>query len=777
MKDEGDVWMRTYRVLRLSCVVALASLALVVPVETQNIKGLRVLGYADRLGVEPGETIRFMVSSEVPRFRADIVRLIHGDTNPRGPGFKEELIDAPVNKEYPGKFQPFPNGSYGIVPDNPGLRLNGSFTLQAWINATTPQKGVQGILTKYSARDRLGYGLFLENGSLSLWIGDGTGRVEKVSAGRALQAFPRMEWPTTNVRRRPTSSASWTFVAASFDAATGRVTIYQEPLTPWPSDASGVVTERTIQARAVGQSDAPLLMAGYWEWREAGQGKVGGFYNGKIDSPRIFDRVLSTEDIAALKRDGAPSDPVAAWDFSADIPTERVTDAGKNGFHGELVNRPARAVTGHNFSGRHVSFAAAPKEYGAIHFHDDDLDDAKWDVSFEYTIPASLKSGVYAARLRAGNGEDYVVFFVRPKKGTATADIALLIPTVSYMAYANSGNGTPELLSLYNHHSDGSGVMYSSMLRPNLDMRPKIVTRNQWQFVADTHITDWLEAKKFAYDVITDHDLHADGAAALTPYKVVVTGTHPEYYSSQMLDGTKAYLEGGGRVMYMGGNGYYWVTSLTPDGRAVEVRRNHGTQAWEGMPGEHHHATTGEMGGLWRFRGRPPQALVGVGFTAQGFDKNAPYYRAPGSFDPRATWIFEGVGPDEVIGNFPSLVLDWGAAGSELDRYDPQLGSPPDALVLASSRPSDYTAAYQHVVEEIWSSNSGPWNEGVTKADMVFFDYPNGGAVWTSASIAWSGSLSYNNYMNNVSRITENVLRGFASAQPLPRPAQPPSQD
>ena len=50
---------------------------------------------------------------------------------------------------------------------------------------------------------------------------------------------------------------------------------------------------------------------------------------------------------------------------------------------------------------------------------------------------------------------------------------------------------------------------------------------------------------------------------------------------------------------------------------------------------------------------------------------------------------------------------------------------------------------------------------------MVFLEYPNGGAVFSSSAIAWCGSLSYNNYTNNVSRITENVLRRFASDAPL----------
>ena len=34
--------------------------------------------------------------------------------------------------------------------------------------------------------------------------------------------------------------------------------------------------------------------------------------------------------------------------------------------------------------------------------------------------------------------------------------------------------------------------------------------------------------------------------------------------------------------------------------------------------------------------------------------------------------------------------------------------------------------------------------------------------------ISWSSSLSYNDYRNNVSRITDNLLRGFLPEGPLP---------
>ncbi len=63
---------------------------------------------------------------------------------------------------------------------------------------------------------------------------------------------------------------------------------------------------------------------------------------------------------------------------------------------------------------------------------------------------------------------------------------------------------------------------------------------------------------------------------------------------------------------------------------------------------------------------------------------------------------------------------------------------------------------------------SGTQNENV-RADMAFFEGPEGGAVFSISSIAWCGSLSHDGYANNVSRITENVLRRFLDPAPFAR--------
>ncbi len=740
---------------------------------------LKLTGYSDPMSVRRGETINFMVSCALPSYRADIVRLIHGDPNPKGPGFKEELITTSVGGEYPGRVQDIRNGSYVVVEDSPVLRPRDGFTLQAWIFPTTPANGVQGIMTKWSASKENGFGLFVdENGCLALWLGDGPNKVLKVSSGRALR------------------SSEWYFVAAVYDAAKGRVWLHQDPMLNRALEDSSAAVEASAEGFGAGESDDPLIIAAY----SSGGSEVSGNFNGKIDGPRLWSRPLSFGEIESLRRDAparSMSDGLAAaWDFSINASSQRAVDTSRHLLHGRVVNMPARAMTGHNWTGGAVDFKFAPAEYGAIHFHDDDLDDAGWDVDFSLKIPGDLRSGVYAARLTADGAEDYIPFFVRPTKRQPTARIAFLASTLCYVAYGNEHLELDETLAplvpnadlslheeeyqyivdnglngLYDSHRDGSGVCYATRLVPIPAIRPKFYTRGRGGthcLAADLYLIDWMEAMGLGYDVITDEDLHFEGLDLLSSYNVVATGSHPEYWSGQMLDALESYLEEGGRLMYLGGNGFYWVTSFDPERpHIIEVRRWKGIRTWEAQPGEYYHSTTGEFGGLWRYRGRPPQKIAGVGFSAQGFDRSSAYRRQPGSFDPRAAFIFEGVGDDDLIGDHEALAMHYGAAGDEIDRFDRSLGTPAHALLLATS--FGHSDVYHHVVEEIMmtdSSQHGLVNPYV-RADIVYFETPNGGGVFSASSINWCSALSYDGYDNNVSRITGNVMRRFAADDPL----------
>ena len=135
-----------------------------------------------------------------------------------------------------------------------------------------------------------------------------------------------------------------------------------------------------------------------------------------------------------------------------------------------------------------------------------------------------------------------------------------------------------------------------------------------------------------------------------------------------------------------------------------------------------------------------------------------------GARDPRAAWIFEGVAGDE-IGAHGSVLH--GAGGFELDRADTELGTPPHALVLATAR--GFSDVYQATSEDILTADSlqGGTVSPLVRADMVFYERPNGGAVFSTGSIAWCGALLDEDGDNDVSRITENVLRRFAREGPV----------
>ena len=128
---------------------------------------------------------------------------------------------------------------------------------------------------------------------------------------------------------------------------------------------------------------------------------------------------------------------------------------------------------------------------------------------------------------------------------------------------------------------------------------------------------------------------------------------------------------------------------------------------------------------------------------------------------PRATWIWDGIA-GEIIGDYG--LSGGGAAGFELDRADFDLGTPPNAVVLARSEA--HQPHFLAVPEELLThvkTVTGEWREDLIRPEIVFFETAAGGAGFSTGSITFAGSLSQNGYENNISRILENVLRRFTS--------------
>ncbi len=775
---------------------------------------MKITGYADKFSVHPGDTIKFFVNCDGPaEYQAEIVKMIHADTNPRGPGFIEEPIKAVCDGTYKGMKQEIYSGSYGFVVDKPQFCLE-SVTLQCWIWPTTPKThpkywkhGAQGLVTKW--HDGKGYGLFInEEGCVEFRVND-----QVVTTGAPLRDH------------------AWHFVAASFDGKTGEATLYHEPQIVYALDPEIPPVTKKLATKLTYTSSTPTVIAGYCgSLSNTPQAKasapagilIKGHYNGKIDSPRIANRALSRLEIETMKLGAQPglterrnSGPtgklseaiVASWDFSDGINTIVGKDMGPYLFDATIVNCPTRAMTGYNWEGQVFDWKVAPEQYGAIHFHDDDIDDARWATSFEWTVPKGTSSKFYAAKLTSKDGgEDYIPFWVVPRVGEETAKIAFMVPTISYMAYANehlaNNAGGAELLvyrvpimqqqnmflsehreyggSIYDTHTDGSGLCLSSRLRPILSIRPKydhFLAQAPWQYPADLHMIYWLEKKGYDYDVITDEDVSYDGLARLENYNVIITGSHPEHNSGPQLDALHNYMQRGGRFMYMGADGWYWVHSYHPAydglGRGIvtEMRRcESGIRTWRADPGEYYHQGTGELGGMWRFRGRYLHTIAGTGMSSEGFDISSYYSRTPESSDERVAWAFEGISYDEKLGNFG--LVGGGAAGTELDIVDTMLGSPPHTLVVATSA-GRHTEGYLLVMEDYGFNQQGldGTQHPRVRSDIAYHETPNGGASFAFSSIAFCGALPWNNGDNNISTLVGNVLNRFMKDGPLPMPS------
>lgn len=744
-----------------------------------------LLAYTDTDSVMPGDTLRVLVSLRgADSYTAQVVRLTSPEAGPNASPFAPEPVASPINGTHRGRWQRMHAGSWGYIPAHAAVERLASFTLQAFVWPTTPTRGRQAVVGCWEAEAGAGFLLALDAaGALEFRIGDGSGRQAAVATGRPL------------ARKR------WSFVSATFDAATGTMTVREEPVDVPGFHGDGPV-EKTLTTALRPKAAGAMTIAAWRDARETtptahhGIG-TAGHYNGKIERPALVSGVHGPEYRWRIASDSVlpaamARDVVGLWDFAEGISTETIRDVSANRIDGQIVNTPARAMAGRLWDGSVLDWSRNPAHYAAIHFHDDDLCDANWQADLSFTIPAGTRSGCYSVRLTANEICYDATYFVRPPRGTRTAKVLYLASNATYIAYHNNRGRFmtsatemyqgrlmvfdqidlallehPEMgLSTYDRHSDGSGVCYSSRLRPANNVRP---TGRHWNYNEDLFIIDWLEHSGTPYDVVTDEDLHREGLDLIRGYDVIVTGTHPEYDSLEMLQALEGYLSRGGRLMYMGGNGFYWRVAWHPSRRGVlEVRRTEdGVRTWDAIPGEYYMSFDGAYGGLWRRQGRAPQRLAGVGFISQGFDACSYFRCTEAAKDPRVAFMFDGV-EDEIIGDFG--LLQGGAAGLEIDCTDRDLGTPAHALVVARSE--NHSNTYEMVNEEIrvpHGMTDAVINPAI-HADITFFETPGGGAVFSTGSIAYAGSLCHARFDNNIARLTSNVLRRFVDPQPFELP-------
>jgi N,N-dimethylformamidase len=458
---------------------------------------------------------------------------------------------------------------------------------------------------------------------------------------------------------------------------------------------------------------------------------------------------------------------VSVWPFPIQ-PRQCIADLNEQRAALIIHGAPTWAVRGPAWTGDYHDPRGAPEQYAAVHLHEDDRSAFDWPECLSLTIPVQTPSGVYALRVRSALGHADIAFVVLPAQ--PAEGLVFVLPTLTYQAYANEA--LPEALypwqledaghraaqqnrwlSLYDSHQDGSGASLATWPCPWTTVREDYLyplCGGPHGFPVDLHMLRFFADNGVAVAVISDHDLHRD-PHLLDSCTGVITGSHPEYWTTPMLDGLQACIDGGGHLAYLGGNGFYWVAALDEQG-TLEVRRGQrGVRTWESAPGENHLSITGEPGGLWRWRGRPEHRLLGIGTAAMGFTQAQPYTRTPASHDPAWAWVFEGVTGERIDA---AGILLGGAAGYEIDRTSGHWGTPAGTVVLACAESFD--DGY-----ELDAGEQEPHEGPRRRADLCIRRTAAGGLVFAVGSVCWGGALPAQGEANSVGQVTLNVLRAF----------------
>ncbi len=364
-----------------------------------------------------------------------------------------------------------------------------------------------------------------------------------------------------------------------------------------------------------------------------------------------------------------------------------------------------------------------------------------WTAAFRWVIPVGWASGIYAAECsHAGVTTMQIPFVVRPRLGVH-GDFAMLANTNTWNAY-NSWGGRSKYSVPPAHEV--------SFLRPNPGAAPS-GTGPSHLTRAELWVQDWLGASGYHVDVYSDLDLQR-GILELSHYKGLILNTHPEYWTHEMLDRLEAYLNNGGCVMYLAGNGIYEETVFSADGNTLTMYPEY----WCGEK------TCRDRSYLRNLSPpRPERAILGVAYRTEGFKTYAPFQVLLS-----AHRFFQGTGlvDGSLIG--ASGLNAGGASGWEMDTSIPGLA--PDGVIVSATGADDRGSPPANIELLARGTNSGGYG-----ADMTYYSTASGGGVFAAGSLTFGGSLVIDPVLQ---RIVRNVLDEFLR-RPLavagPNPAGP----
>jgi N,N-dimethylformamidase len=248
-------------------------------------------------------------------------------------------------------------------------------------------------------------------------------------------------------------------------------------------------------------------------------------------------------------------------------------------------------------------------------------------------------SGVYFARVTAGDGRiGYAPFVVRPARPGSNR-VAVVLPTYTWQAY-----------NFYDRDGDGVGDTWYAGWHTHVMRlgRPFLNNGVPTHFRSyDLSFLIWAARHHLHADYLSDVDLQnvRSGAQLARRYDLVVFPGHHEYVTQHEYDVVRDYRDRGGNLAWLSANNFFWKV----------VR----------------HGPMLERVAQWRTLGRPEASLIGVQYRGNDEgQRRGPMHPVPGA----APWLFEGT----PLAHGES----WGSFGIEIDHTAPS--SPPGTTVVAS---------------------------------------------------------------------------------------------
>ena len=401
-------------------------------------------------------------------------------------------------------------------------------------------------------------------------------------------------------------------------------------------------------------------------------------------------------------------------------------------------------------------------------------DDWGWP-SYDFRIPNDWPSGAYIANLIETNqqGEPNsdseelsadgrngkALFVVKSSSPGQNAQILYKLSLTTYHAYNYSGGGnlyvgewckdaiTKKRVNKVSTHRPGGGTGgaiphfdASNNVSGSIDFYDAGSPRQTFAHWDVPFIT-WLEKNHYRVDYCTDLDLHEE-RDLLTPYRLLLSVGHDEYWSEQMRAHIEAFIRQGGNVAFFSGNTCWWHIEFC--------------DFTKGADGELHPTAFIRDFNTWKTN--PENSLTGVSYRNGGGswikEREALGYTVQNADH----WVYEGTGlrNGDVFGADERLV-GYECDGALFTRDNHGFPVPTGA----DGTPSDFVilGVGELAGSEGWQFEAREnQNQGPRAATMGL--YTRRGIVFTAATTDWTRVLNTNTQIDG---ITRNILNRLSS--------------